>query len=137
MSFQLFSVVYRCALQSENGGSLLSEAEKAAWERPIAAGSRASIADLMPILQNYSVDLYIAGHWHYYESLYVSAGASFASLLLLAPAMFTLVQICRYPAAIGTTGVGGKPLQTDFVNPNVTVHITTGNGGCDSRSVIA
>ena len=47
--------------------------------------------------------MYIAGHWHYYESL--------------------------YPAKNGATGTGGEPLQKDFVNPNVTVHVTSGNGG--------
>ena len=43
------------------------------------------------------------GHWHYYESL--------------------------YPAQNGKTGIGGAPIQKDFVNPPVTVHVTTGNGG--------
>ena len=49
-------------------------------------------------------------HRHYYESL--------------------------YPSEIGSTGVGGKPLQNDFVNPNVTVHITTGNGGYVLRNIV-
>jgi hypothetical protein len=93
-----------CAL---NGSTKLSDDELHAWNTPISAGSDASIKDLVPILQKYSVDVYIAGHWHYYESL--------------------------YPSTIGSTGVGGDPLQKDFLNPNVTVHITTGNGGPPSK----
>ena len=45
----------------------------------------------------------MAGHWHYYESL--------------------------YPQEHGTTGAGGKVTQRNFVDPKVPVHITTGNGG--------
>ena len=63
----------------------------------------AVITDLMPIIHAGGVDLYAAGHWHYYESL--------------------------LPAAVGATGIGGRVLQKDFVNPDVTVHVTTGNGG--------
>ena len=29
----------------------------------------------------------------------------------------------------GATGAGGDPVQKDFVDPSVTVHVTTGNGG--------
>ena len=28
------------------------------------------IADMQPLLNKYGVDLFVAGHWHYYESLW-------------------------------------------------------------------
>jgi hypothetical protein len=56
----------------------------------------------MPVvcIQKYGVDMYLAGHWHYYESL--------------------------WPGQNGATGNGGNPLQKDFIDPKVTVHVTTG-----------
>jgi len=63
----------------------------------------AVISDLMPIIHAGGVDLYAAGHWHYYESL--------------------------WPSAVGKTGIGGDVFEKNFVNPNVTVHVTSGNGG--------
>jgi len=38
----------------------------------ISAGqsSDTMIADMQPLFEQYSVDLYLAGHWHYYESLW-------------------------------------------------------------------
>ena len=59
--------------------------------------------DLEPLFLQYGLDVYLAGHWHYYESL--------------------------YPAKNGAHGHGGDPIQKDFVNTTVTVHVTTGNGG--------
>ena len=55
------------------------------------------------LIQAAGVDLYMAGHWHYYESL--------------------------YPMGTPPEGTGGPPTQKNFVNPTSTVHITTGNGG--------
>ena len=69
----------------------------------VAEGSVQSIEDLVPILNENKCDLYVAGHWHYYESL--------------------------FPMEYNNQGYGGKPLQQDFVHPNVTVHVTSGNGG--------
>jgi len=63
----------------------------------------AVINDLMPIIHSGGVDLYAAGHWHYYESL--------------------------WPAQVGKTGIGGDVIAKDFVDPSVTVHVTSGNGG--------
>merc|ERR1712072_962955 len=63
----------------------------------------AVIKDLMPIIHAGGVDLYAAGHWHYYESL--------------------------WPSHVGSTGIGGQVIQKSFDQPNVTVHVTSGNGG--------
>ena len=71
--------------------------------RTVKQSSDASIKDLIPLLDKGGVDLYLAGHWHYYESL--------------------------YPAKNGATGTGGDPVAKDFIDPTVTVHVTTGNGG--------
>jgi len=71
--------------------------------KALRASSDASIAALMPIIQASGVDMYLAGHWHYYESL--------------------------WPAQNGATGSGGAPIQKNFINPKTTVHVTTGNGG--------
>ena len=80
-----------------------AKAEAVSWNRTVEGGSDASIKDLVPLLDAGGADMYIAGHWHYYESL--------------------------YPAKNGATGAGGDPIQKDFVDPSVTVHVTTGNGG--------
>jgi len=71
--------------------------------KTVKGSSDASIKDLMPLIHEGGVDMYLAGHWHYYESL--------------------------YPAEVSGSSIGGKSLQKDFRNPNVTVHVTTGNGG--------
>eukprot|EP01062_Namystynia_karyoxenos_P005016 TRINITY_DN1176_c0_g1_i4.p1 TRINITY_DN1176_c0_g1~~TRINITY_DN1176_c0_g1_i4.p1 ORF type:complete len:777 (+),score=233.84 TRINITY_DN1176_c0_g1_i4:83-2332(+) len=63
------------------------------------------IADLQPLFDKYSVDLYLAGHWHYYESLWPLTKGN---------------DTCISCAV---------PIQKDFIRPNVTVHVTTGNGG--------
>jgi hypothetical protein len=73
-------------------------------------------ADLEPLFLKHGVDLYLAGHWHYYESLY--------------PVRQTFVT--GIPAGCATSGDGftaGCTTQHDFHNPNSPVHITTGNGG--------
>jgi|TARA_B110000208_G_scaffold153843_1_gene186221 ABC-type glycerol-3-phosphate transport system substrate-binding protein len=37
------------------------------WQDSVGASSDASIKDLVePFLQKYGVDVYLAGHWHYY-----------------------------------------------------------------------
>ena len=60
-------------------------AELRGWGPSVSASSDASIKDLVgPFLQKYGVDMYLAGHWHYYESL--------------------------WPATIGTTGNGARHL---------------------------
>ena len=48
--------------------------------------------------------MYAAGHWHYYESL--------------------------WPAQVGKTGIGGDVIAKDFVDPSVTVHVTSGELLC-------
>jgi hypothetical protein len=73
------------------------------WGKQLRDSSDSSIKDLIPLIHGGGVDMYVAGHWHYYESL--------------------------YPAMNGATGTGGKPTQKDYNNPKVTVHVTTGNGG--------
>ena len=73
------------------------------WEHDVAAGSASSIKDLIPILMDGGMDMFVAGHWHYYESL--------------------------WPAKNGADGTGGDPLQKTFEDPDTVVHVTTGNGG--------
>ena len=98
------SAEYYASSDAEIFGNVnMSAAKKYSDIKTLEAGSAASISDLMPIMQDNSVDLYVAGHWHYYESL--------------------------FPGALGSTGAGGVPISHDFVNPNVTVHVTSGNGG--------
>lgn len=70
-----------------------------------SAGSDGIITDLQPLFDKYSVDLYLGGHWHYYESLWPTAAGS------------------------GTCKACGKPTQKSFEKPQSTVHVTTGNGG--------
>ena len=92
----------------------LPDWEVATTQQPKARDSvNDAIKDLLPLFrggdnssrqaQRPVVDMYLAGHWHYYESL--------------------------WPAADGHTGSGGQPLAKDFVNPKATIHVTTGNGG--------
>ena len=98
------SAEYYASSDAEMCGNVnFTASKKCSSSRTLEAGSAASISDLVPVLQDNSVDLYVAGHWHYYESV--------------------------LPGTLGSTGAGGVPLQTDFVNPNVTVHVTSGNGG--------
>ena len=73
------------------------------WEHDVAAGSASSIKDLIPLLMDGGMDMFVAGHWHYYESL--------------------------WPAENGADGTGGAPLQETFLNPDTCVHVTTGTGG--------
>eukprot|EP00040_Diaphanoeca_grandis_P030384 m.179559 g.179559 ORF g.179559 m.179559 type:complete len:727 (-) comp31979_c1_seq1:166-2346(-) len=63
------------------------------------------VADIQPIIQKYGLDFFLAGHWHYYESL--------------------------WPGVTGTDECPAclQPTQKDFMNPKGTIHITTGNGG--------
>ena len=63
------------------------------------------VADIAPLLQKYGVDIFMAGHWHYYESLWPGTQGSESCPVCL------------------------EPIQKDFTNPRGTVHITTGNGG--------
>mmetsp|Transcript_64277 Transcript_64277/g.172041 ORF Transcript_64277/g.172041 Transcript_64277/m.172041 type:complete len:756 (-) Transcript_64277:30-2297(-) len=64
-----------------------------------------TIKDFVPLFDKYSVDLYAAGHWHYYESLWPAAKGN---------------ETCLSCA---------EPTQLTFEEPKVTVHVTTGNGG--------
>ena len=68
------------------------------WEKSVAAGQAQMIGDLIPILTAGGMDAFMAGHWHYYESL--------------------------WPAANGADGTGGQPLQKNFVDPAVCIHVT-------------
>ena len=81
--------------------------EAHSWEPTVQQGSTNAIKDFVPILNEFGVDMYLAGHWHYYESL--------------------------WPAKDGTTGTGAEPLAKSFVNPAKTIHVTTGNGGPPSK----
>ena len=67
--------------------------------------STAAINYLEPVLMEYGVDMYVAGHWHYYESL--------------------------WPLKTGNASCPacGVPTQKSFNAPRVTVHVTSGNGG--------
>jgi hypothetical protein len=77
--------------------------EAHSWEPAVQQGSTSAIKDIFRILNKFGADMYIAAHWHYYESL--------------------------WPAKDGTTGTGGDLLTKSFVNPKKTIHVTTGNGG--------
>eukprot|EP01065_Artemidia_motanka_P019005 TRINITY_DN2242_c0_g1_i1.p1 TRINITY_DN2242_c0_g1~~TRINITY_DN2242_c0_g1_i1.p1 ORF type:complete len:772 (+),score=296.86 TRINITY_DN2242_c0_g1_i1:54-2318(+) len=82
--------------------------ERFARQRPgkgLGAYADASINDLYPLFEKYSLDIYLAGHWHYYESMF---------------------PLKKGPSSCLSCAV---PVQKDFVQPNVTVHVTTGNGG--------
>lgn len=63
------------------------------------------VKDIAPLLQQYGVDLFMAGHWHYYESLWPAVAGSDAC-----------------PAC-------AEPTAESFEEPRGTVHITTGNAG--------
>jgi len=93
-----------CAAATDAAG-LCDDPELDGWAKSVKQGSDASIKDLvLPYMQAYGVDVYMAGHWHYYESL--------------------------WPAEYATNGSGGAPLEPkSFVHPTTTVHVTQGNGG--------
>jgi hypothetical protein len=90
-------------LKAAGASQAAIEIEANSWTKQVKASSDAAIKDMIPFLNEYYVDLYLAGHWHYYESL--------------------------WPAEDGTTGTGGQPLAKTLVNPKKTIHVTTGNGG--------
>eukprot|EP01064_Diplonema_japonicum_P020458 TRINITY_DN2991_c1_g1_i2.p1 TRINITY_DN2991_c1_g1~~TRINITY_DN2991_c1_g1_i2.p1 ORF type:complete len:756 (+),score=271.88 TRINITY_DN2991_c1_g1_i2:58-2268(+) len=71
----------------------------------VKAGSDVTIDTFEPIFLQYGVDLYVAGHWHYYESLYPATSGKAS---------------CKTCA---------EPTQDNFDSPKVTVHVTSGNGG--------
>jgi len=83
----------------------------AATKAPHSASSASDeiVKDLSPLLAEFGVDIFAAGHWHYYESL--------------------------WPAVRGspTCPACAQPLAKSFINPKGTVHITTGNGGPPSK----
>lgn len=68
------------------------------WNLTVGASSDASIKDLMPLLEGHGVDVYLAGHWHYYESL--------------------------WPASPGATGTGSTDVTKSFVDPKHIVHVS-------------
>ena len=74
------------------------EVEAHSWEPTVQQGSTNAIKDFVPILNEFGVDMYLAGHWHYYESL--------------------------WPAKDGTTGTGAEPLAKSFVNPAKTSSVS-------------
>lgn len=63
------------------------------------------VNDIAPLLEEYGVDLFVSGHWHYYESL--------------------------WPAVKGSDSCPAcaEPTDKSFSNPKGTVHIITGNAG--------
>jgi 3',5'-cyclic AMP phosphodiesterase CpdA len=71
----------------------------------VGGASADLVKDFAPLLQQYGVDLFMAGHWHYYESL--------------------------WPTVAGTDDCPAcaVPLAKSFEEPKGTVHITTGNAG--------
>ena len=88
---------------SRNTTDATQQQQQQQQQRQLSATSDAAIADLMPVIVAGKVDLFAAGHWHYYESL--------------------------YPAPPGKTGTGNAPSTTSFVDPKWPVHVTSGNGG--------
>jgi hypothetical protein len=69
-----------------------------------------------PLFLDAGVDVYLAGHWHYYESLW-PVRQTFAG--------GTIPEGCAHENGL----TAGCATQHDFVNPTSPVHITTGNGG--------
>jgi len=82
-----------------------NEGEQVRAQLKVSANSNGIITDLQPLFDKYSLDLYLGGHWHYYESLFPLQAGNKAC------------QSCA------------TPTQTDFNSPKSTVHVTTGNGG--------
>eukprot|EP00756_Hemistasia_phaeocysticola_P023628 Hpha_TRINITY_DN15904_c0_g2::TRINITY_DN15904_c0_g2_i2::g.74114::m.74114 len=74
---------------------------------PGALGGSAdvTIKEFEPLFDEFALDLYIAGHWHYYESLWPTKTGS-----------------SKCPSC-------GEATQKSFDSPNSTIHVTTGNGG--------
>lgn len=73
--------------------------------KSVRGASDTLVADMQPILASFGVDFFMAGHWHYYESLYPGVKGTSECLSCL------------------------QPTQKNFVNPRGTIHVTTGNGG--------
>lgn len=82
------------------------------------------IPDFEPLFLKHGVDVYLAGHWHYYESLWP---------LKSPPPGGAVPAGCRsyQNATAGYPNVTtvGCTTQMSFENPTATVHITSGNGG--------
>ena len=56
------------------------------WQDPVSAASDASIKDLVkPFLHKYGVDVYLAGHWHYYGTLLATACSHPFSSVIYSP----------------------------------------------------
>lgn len=75
----------------------------------LGASADATIKDFEPIFEEFSLDMYLAGHWHYYESLWPTTKGSSSC-----------------PSC-------GEATQKSFNSPKSTVHVTTGNGGPPSK----
>ena len=65
---------------------------------------------LQPLFLRHGVDLFAAGHWHYYESLWPT----------VAPQPFGLPNTSMTPP---------MPVQRNFENPRAPVYVTAGGGG--------
>eukprot|EP01060_Flectonema_neradi_P004670 TRINITY_DN13049_c0_g1_i1.p1 TRINITY_DN13049_c0_g1~~TRINITY_DN13049_c0_g1_i1.p1 ORF type:complete len:686 (+),score=141.28 TRINITY_DN13049_c0_g1_i1:34-2091(+) len=74
-------------------------------DQSTGVSSAQTIKELHPLFEKYGLDMYLAGHWHYYESLFPSMPGNSSCL----------------PCAV--------PTQQNFNEPNTTVHVTTGNAG--------
>lgn len=82
------------------------------------------VPDLEPLFLKHGVDVYLAGHWHYYESLWPVKSPPPGGRV---PAGCQSYQ--NATAGYPTVTTAGCTTQTSFDNPGATVHITTGNGG--------
>lgn len=69
-------------------------------------------AALEPLFLDHGVDIYVAGHWHYYESLWPTVSASHH----------------RYGIP-NTSATPPLPTRRSFVDPDATIYVTAGNGG--------
>jgi hypothetical protein len=66
--------------QKQNYGAGAQQKQKYGQQQPqaperepahmLGGASSNLIADIAPLLQKFGVDLFVAGHWHYYESLW-------------------------------------------------------------------
>eukprot|EP00041_Stephanoeca_diplocostata_P041521 m.8228 g.8228 ORF g.8228 m.8228 type:complete len:350 (+) comp6141_c0_seq2:1542-2591(+) len=94
-----------CNVSASQAYGAKRTASRATPPKSVRGASNNLVSDMQPILASFGVDFFMAGHWHYYESLYPGVKGTAECLSCL------------------------QPTQKNFVNPKGTIHVTTGNGG--------
>jgi len=90
--------------------SLASGQQTTKLELSASSSSDTMIKDMQPLFEKFSLDLYLAGHWHYYESLWPVSKEGSDDCMACA-----------------------ESSHKSFDEPQATVHVTTGNGGPPSK----